>query len=157
MAILNLHFDMRIGHTELNDGRAIPNLAFGTGSAFRGKDVYDTVTAALKAGFRHIDTAQAYHNEDSVGQAIKDWTKSESCLENSGDEEKLQSANERGQLWITTKYSGGPAGPYKELKSSLQRVRFLMNDWTVTERRASSNLTTSTFTSFTAPSSWKGN
>lgn len=114
---LNPTTTMPIGHTKLNDGRAIPNLAFGSGSVFRDKDVYNTVTAALDAGFRHVDTAQAYHNEDSVGKAIKDW------IESDKDEKKRQIPRARCDLWVTTKYSGGAAGPYEELKTSLQKLQ----------------------------------
>ena len=50
-------------------GAHIPQLGFGT---FRipGPDVLRIVPHALKAGFRHIDTAQIYGNEAEVGQAI---------------------------------------------------------------------------------------
>lgn len=49
----------------------IPSLGVGT---FRLKDdeAYNSVTMALEVGFRHIDTAQIYGNEDAVGRAIKD-------------------------------------------------------------------------------------
>ena len=51
------------------NGAAIPALGFGT---FRipGADVLRIVPHALKAGFRHIDTAQIYGNEAEVGEAI---------------------------------------------------------------------------------------
>lgn len=50
-------------------GASIPALGFGT---FRipGPDVLRIVPHALKAGFRHIDTAQIYGNEGEVGEAI---------------------------------------------------------------------------------------
>lgn len=50
-------------------GASIPVLGFGT---FRipGPDVLRIVPHALKAGFRHIDTAQIYGNEAEVGEAI---------------------------------------------------------------------------------------
>ena len=49
----------------------IPSLGVGT---FRLKDdeAYNSVTTALEVGFRHIDTAQIYGNEEAVGRAIKD-------------------------------------------------------------------------------------
>ena len=37
-----------------------------------GEEAYRAVLEALKAGYRHIDTAAIYQNEESVGQAIKD-------------------------------------------------------------------------------------
>ncbi|MEC8377420.1 MAG: aldo/keto reductase, partial [Pseudomonadota bacterium] len=62
----------------------IPSLGVGT---FRLKDdeAYDSVTMALDVGFRHIDTAQIYGNEESVGRAIKD------------------SSVEREDIFVTTK------------------------------------------------------
>lgn len=56
---------------KLNNGVEIPGLGFGTYQT--PADVtYDVVTEALKAGYRHIDTAFLYGNESGVGQAIKD-------------------------------------------------------------------------------------
>lgn len=62
----------------------IPSLGVGT---FRLKDeeAYNSVTMALEVGFRHIDTAQIYGNEEAVGRAIKD------------------SAIAREDLYVTTK------------------------------------------------------
>ncbi|MDS7597903.1 aldo/keto reductase [Agrobacterium tumefaciens] len=56
-------------HTVTANGATIPALGFGT---FRipGPDVLRIVPHALKAGFRHIDTAQIYGNEAEVGEAI---------------------------------------------------------------------------------------
>jgi len=51
------------------NGAAIPSLGFGTFS-MEGKDVLRMVPAALRLGFRHVDTAQIYQNEAEVGQAI---------------------------------------------------------------------------------------
>ena len=53
----------------LNDGHSIPQLGFGVWRI--GDDVVgDAVDAALRAGYRHIDTAQGYANEEGVGRAI---------------------------------------------------------------------------------------
>ncbi|CAN5549308.1 aldo/keto reductase [soil metagenome] len=54
-------------------GEKIPSLGFGT---FRlgGQDCLDGVTDALEIGYRHIDTAQAYDNEEFVGEAIANST-----------------------------------------------------------------------------------
>ena len=51
-------------------GSNIPALGVGT---FRLKDdeAYNSVSMALEVGFRHIDTAQIYSNEEAVGRAIK--------------------------------------------------------------------------------------
>ena len=56
----------------LNNGLEIPVLGFGTWKAADGKEAYEAVLAALKAGYRHIDTAAYYQNEESVGRAIQD-------------------------------------------------------------------------------------
>lgn len=56
----------------LNNGVKIPVLGFGTWKAQDGEEAYQSVLAALKAGYRHIDTAAIYKNEESVGRAIKD-------------------------------------------------------------------------------------
>ena len=56
----------------LNNGVSIPVLGFGTWKAENGEIAYQSVLEALKAGYRHIDTAAIYKNEESVGRAIQD-------------------------------------------------------------------------------------
>lgn len=56
----------------LYNGVKIPQVGFGTWQSADGDEAYHAVLAALNAGYRHIDTAAAYGNEESVGQAIKD-------------------------------------------------------------------------------------
>lgn len=56
----------------LNNGVKIPVIGFGTWQSKDGEEAYQAVKAALDAGYRHIDTAAAYGNEESVGKAIKD-------------------------------------------------------------------------------------
>lgn len=55
----------------LYDGNWMPTLGFGVWEIPGGKECADAVRWALEAGYRHIDTAQAYHNEGSVGRALK--------------------------------------------------------------------------------------
>lgn len=62
----------------------IPQLGFGVFEA-HGQQCIDAVLAALKAGYRHIDTAQYYGNEKEVGEAIR------------------QSGLARSEVFITTK------------------------------------------------------
>ena len=77
----------------LNDGTAVPRLAFGTGeppdlcfsseivthttltaaTPFLEKECSAHLLAALQKGFRHIDTAEFYLNEESVGTALDKW------------------------------------------------------------------------------------
>nr|POE49354.1 glycerol 2-dehydrogenase (nadp(+)) [Quercus suber] len=68
----------------LNTGDKIPAVGLGTWQS-APNEVRKAVAAALKAGYRHIDTALAYGNEHEVGQGIKD------------------SGVPREQIWITTK------------------------------------------------------
>jgi diketogulonate reductase-like aldo/keto reductase len=56
----------------LNNGIKMPLLGFGTWQSKNGETAYNAVRYALKAGYRHIDTAKFYGNEVSVGQAIRD-------------------------------------------------------------------------------------
>jgi len=81
---------MPFKNIRLNDGNKIPAIAFGTGTALFRRDATDSVIQALEIGFSHIDTAQSYGNEDSVGAAIR--------------ESKLP----RADLFVTTKYLSGP-------------------------------------------------
>lgn len=50
----------------------IPKVGFGTWQIPAGQTAYNAVSTALQMGYRHIDTAQAYANESSVGNAVKD-------------------------------------------------------------------------------------
>lgn len=54
---------------KLNNGIEIPQIGVGTWT-LRGEVARKNVCMALKAGFRHIDTAQMYENEAEVGQGI---------------------------------------------------------------------------------------
>lgn len=56
----------------LANGIKMPLFGLGTFLAQNGESAYHAVLYALKVGYRHIDTAQLYQNEESVGQAIKD-------------------------------------------------------------------------------------
>ncbi|MFC6182094.1 aldo/keto reductase family protein [Lactiplantibacillus daowaiensis] len=57
---------------KLNNGLLMPKVGFGTWQTRPGKETYDAVSNALKAGYRFIDTAKAYRNEQSVGEALRD-------------------------------------------------------------------------------------
>lgn len=56
----------------LYNGVKIPAIGFGTWQIPNGEITYNAVSFALKNGYRHIDTAYAYGNEQSVGKAIRD-------------------------------------------------------------------------------------
>ena len=57
---------------ELNNKQTIPAVGFGVFMIPNDGPTYDATLAALKAGYRHIDTAAGYCNESDVGKAIKD-------------------------------------------------------------------------------------
>lgn len=57
---------------KLQNGVVMPRLGFGTWQAEDGQECYEAVLKALEVGYRHIDTASIYKNEESVGLAIKD-------------------------------------------------------------------------------------
>lgn len=54
----------------LNDSTAAPWIAFGTGTALYNKDASDSVKQAIDGGFTHLDGAQIYDNEESLGAGI---------------------------------------------------------------------------------------
>ncbi|EKM55132.1 uncharacterized protein PHACADRAFT_94464 [Phanerochaete carnosa HHB-10118-sp] len=91
----------------LNDGTSIPWLAFGSGTAFFGKDASKPVTDAIRAGFRHIDAAQMYKNEEYVGAGI------------------AAAGVPRAELYITTKLNKVPEGQTVRdlLVDSLRKLR----------------------------------
>ena len=57
---------------KLNDGNIIPELGFGVFMIPSDGSTYEAVLKALKAGYRHIDTAAAYFNEEEAGRAVRD-------------------------------------------------------------------------------------
>ena len=61
-------------HLILNDGRSLPEIGFGT-YPLKGDDGYRAIRTALDAGYRLIDSARNYGNEEEVGRAIRDFLK----------------------------------------------------------------------------------
>ena len=59
-------------YIKFNDGNQIPAIGFGVFMIENNGPTYDAVLTALKAGYRHIDTAAAYFNEEDVGRAVRD-------------------------------------------------------------------------------------
>lgn len=89
---------------DLANGTKIPAIGFGTWQSADGQECYDAVIAALRAGYRHIDTAAAYGNEESVGRAIADFLSESGCS--------------RGDLFVTTKLWNSDHG-YEQTKKAL--------------------------------------
>ena len=88
----------------LADGNEIPLLGFGVWQVPAGRECEDAVRWALEAGYRHIDTAQAYGNEESVGRAVR------------------ASGLPREEVFITTKFYPGRKDAEAEAQRSLQRL-----------------------------------
>jgi 2,5-diketo-D-gluconate reductase A len=59
--------------SKLNDGNEIPRVALGVYKAPNGEETEAAITAALDAGYRHIDSAARYANEEACGRAIRRW------------------------------------------------------------------------------------
>ncbi len=60
------------GTTVLHNGVRMPYFGFGTYKVKEGEEVYNAVRTALETGYRLIDTAALYENEEGVGRAIRD-------------------------------------------------------------------------------------
>lgn len=76
----------------LNDGNTIPWLGYGTGTALYKQEVKKEVLLAISTGITHLDGAQVYGNEASIGDAI------------------AESGLPRSKFYVTTKLSQVPAG-----------------------------------------------
>lgn len=59
-------------HETLRNGVKIPKIGFGTWQIKNGEEAYNSVKMALNNGYIHIDSANGYGNEESVGKAIRD-------------------------------------------------------------------------------------
>ena len=57
----------------LSNGVKIPKIGFGTWQIAEFDSAYISTIYALKAGYRHIDSAYDYGNEKAIGKAIKDF------------------------------------------------------------------------------------
>lgn len=57
---------------KLNDGKMIPQLGLGVYLIEDANELKDSISNALKDGYRHFDTAAIYHNEELVGEALAD-------------------------------------------------------------------------------------
>jgi diketogulonate reductase-like aldo/keto reductase len=88
----------------LSDGNAIPVLGLGVWQVPDGSECENAVSWALEAGYRHIDTAQAYQNESSVGRALR------------------ASGVPREDVFITTKFYPAHSDPVDEAQRSLERL-----------------------------------
>ena len=89
---------------ELADGSEMPMLGLGVWQVPDGPECVSAVRWALELGYRHLDTAQAYGNEASVGQGLR------------------ESGVPREQVFITTKFYPAREDPAAEAEQSLRRL-----------------------------------
>jgi diketogulonate reductase-like aldo/keto reductase len=88
----------------LADGNQMPMLGLGVWQVPDGPECVNAVRWALDLGYRHVDTAQAYGNEASVGRALRD------------------SGVPRDEVFVTTKFYPGRKDPVAEAEGSLRRL-----------------------------------
>jgi diketogulonate reductase-like aldo/keto reductase len=98
-----------VTHTtlRLNTGASIPQVGLGVWQSPVGKVTQEAVLAALRFGYRHVDTARVYRNEADVGTAVR------------------QSGVPREQIFVTTKLWNDDQGYDQALRAfdaSLQRL-----------------------------------
>ncbi len=95
-------------HNVQAGGASIPSLGFGTWAA-RGDECAQAVTWALESGYRHVDTAAVYANEEAVGEGIR------------------ASRVPRGEIFLTTKVGPDDIDEGKlerSAEASLKRLGF---------------------------------
>src|SRR6201991_2576534 len=88
----------------LADGMVMPLLGLGVWQVPDGPECVQAVRAALELGYRHIDTAQAYGNEASVGRALR------------------ESGMARDEVFLTTKFHPGRRDPLREAARSIDAL-----------------------------------
>jgi diketogulonate reductase-like aldo/keto reductase len=101
-----------INHTiTLQNGVSIPALGFGTFKVQEGSQVVTAVKEALKVGYRHIDTAAVYGNEEGVGKAIR------------------ESGINRSEIFLTSKVWNSDQGYESTLRAFETSIRKLGTDY----------------------------
>lgn len=97
-------------HTITIKGVEVPALGFGTWQ-LRGSTCERAVAHALDVGYRHVDTAQMYRNEDRVGAAL------------------AGSSVDRADVFVTTKLGNGNHAPAAVRSSTEESLRMLRTDY----------------------------
>lgn len=96
---------------KLNNGVEMPRFGLGTFLQGSNEVCKQSCLTALKAGYRHIDTAHAYNDEEGVGQAVK------------------ESGIPRSEIWITSKLWPTEYGEGKTLKAIDEMLKRLQLDY----------------------------
>ena len=112
----------------LNNGRKIPQVGLGVWQTPRGEVTQSAVAAALRIGYRHVDTARIYGNERDVGIGVQ------------------QGGVPRGEIFVTTKLWNDDQGYDSALRAfdaslarlGLEYVDLYLLHWPVAGRRLDS-------------------
>ena len=97
---------------DLGGGVALPMVGFGTWQ-LGGRRAYESIRYALEVGYRHIDTATMYRNEQEVGHAIRD------------------SGLDRGEVFVTTKLPPGNAARARATLAESLRALGTVDLWLI--------------------------
>lgn len=100
-----------VPNVQLNNGILMPRFGLGTFLQPNDSVCYNSVSTALKAGYRHIDTAHAYGDERGVGLAVK------------------ESGIPRNEIWITSKLWPSEYGEGKTLAAIDRMLERLNTDY----------------------------
>jgi 2,5-diketo-D-gluconate reductase A len=101
---------MTVPAVKLNDGNHIPQLGYGVWQVGNDEAI-SAVSEALKVGYRHIDTAAIYGNEEGTGKAIN------------------ESGIARGDIYLTTKLWNKEQGYESTLKAFDESLKKLGTDY----------------------------
>ncbi|MDB5217023.1 MAG: oxidoreductase of aldo/keto reductase family, subgroup 1 [Myxococcaceae bacterium] len=120
--------DVTTAALPLRSGGSIPQVGLGVWQSPRGDVTRDAVLAALRSGYRHVDTARIYGNEADVGAAVRD------------------SGLPRGDVFVTTKLWNDDQGFDKALRAfdtslsklGLDYVDLYLIHWPVAGKRLDS-------------------
>ena len=96
---------------KLNNGVEMPRFGLGTFLQGSNEICKQSCLTALRAGYRHIDTAHAYYDEEGVGEAVK------------------ESGIPRNEIWITSKLWPTEYGEGKTLKAIDEMLARLQTDY----------------------------
>lgn len=106
-----MHFPSTIKVFKLNNGISIPAVGLGVYQMPSNNQTQKVIDNALRNGYRHIDTAAIYRNEDTVGNAIK------------------SSLIPREQIFVTTKLWNSDHGYDNALKAFNKSLEHLQMDY----------------------------
>ena len=102
---------METARVKLNNGVELPQVGLGVWQAERGRETQDAIRWALAHGYRHIDTARVYRNEQDVGEAVRN------------------AELPRDQIFITTKLWNDDQGFDSTLRAFEQSLKRLGLDY----------------------------